>query len=421
LPKEKFRIDVMSAYRVTGAEAQDYALARNTRWVVTSLYFGPQSLTEKVEPSDAEVKEYFEEHRDEYAVKETRQVRYVAFGVSVSAQDSQAAAEAILRAHAQLVAGESFNLTMLDFSDLEADTSGALYARSRLDPGTDSIVKKLKPGTYSAPFLTTYGWQVVMLDSARTDSVALRRILVRVKGSGEALAAMRDSARVFAEKAVAGSFDTVALQYGLAVTPTRPMVGGELSLANMGIEGADQLLDWVRRAKPGSTFEKPLRGQQGFMVFGVGEVKPAGYQEFEKVKPGVSWKVRQAKEKALWMAKAGDALAQIRAGKSFEQYAQENPAVQLQTDSLAGSEDAQRRKGPEFAGVVQALAAGDKCGVLETNWGAFVLRCDERSEIQPPPVTAEAWTGQRQQQIGQQLMQTFLKEEGVKDYREGGY
>jgi hypothetical protein len=418
LPREKFRIDAASAYRVTNAETQDALTAANTRWRVTSLFFGARLAPQNQEPTDAEVQAYYDAHKADYKTKETRQLHYVLFPLRMTAADTQAAADIIQRAHAQLSAGEEFNLTMLDFSDHDPDTMSRMVARTTLDAKTDSIVAKLKPGSFSAPFLSGQGWQVVRLDSARKESVALRRITVRVKGSGEVLGTLRDSAGGFTDKALAGNFDTVAAGYGLAVMRFRPMVGGELNLGSMNLSGSSQLVDWAKTAKAGATFPKTLRGPQGFMVFSLSEVQPAGFQPFDKVKPAASWKVRQEKEKAVWLARANDAMQQIRAGKTLEQYAAEDTGVEIVTEEYKGSADAARRKGAQFGGVVAALAAGDKYGLLETDWGAFILRCDERALVQPPVLTAEAWVQQRREQVGQSLMQTMLKEENVKDFRE---
>ena len=419
LPKEKFRLDAASAYRVTNGEIQDGVAAANTHWKVTSLFFGPKLVTGQPEPTDAEAKAYYDAHKDDYKTKETRQIRYVVFPVQITAQDSQVALDNVTRAYAQLQGGETFNITMLDFSDMEPETSGAFVPKSRLDPKTDTVVAKLKPGSYSPPFLTTYGWQIVALDSARKDSIALRRILVRVKSSGEMQATMRDSAGAFADKAATTDLDTLAARYGLPAMKYRPMVGGELNAAGLNADGINQFVDWAKTAKAGATFAKALRVPQGYMVLGLGEIQHAGVQPFDKVKAAASWKVRQEKGKAIFVAKANDAIGQIRSGKTLEQYAQENPGVELVTEDYAGVTDASRRKGPEFGGTVEALAAGDKYGPLNTDWGSFILRCDERTEATPPVVTPDAWVQQRREQLGQALLQSFLKEDNVKDYREG--
>jgi parvulin-like peptidyl-prolyl isomerase len=161
----------------------------------------------------------------------------------------------------------------------------------------------------------------------------------------------------------------------------------------------------------------PQRGPYGYYVFSLAEITPAGVQEFEKVKPAAGWRVRQEKEKALWLAKAEAAVEQIRAGKTFEQFATENAGIEVQTEEFAGLLDARRRKGAEFAGAVFGLGPGERVGPVTTDWGAFVIRCDERT--QNPVLTAEGYAQQRQQELAQQMLEEFLKTPEVKDYRDG--
>ncbi len=416
LPREKFRIDVISAYRVTGPETEDALAAANTRWKTTALYFGPQALKQKFEPTEAEAKAWYEANKDSFRTKETRQLRYVSFPLTVTPQDSADAKEIIDRAYDQLLKGESFNLTTLDYSDLEAETLSAMTPRSGLDKLTDSVVSRLKPGQHSPPFLAAYGWQIVRLDSAKKDSVAYGRILVRVKMGSEMVGTVRDSVRSFIENAATEKFDTLAVRFGLTIRTARPLVGDQKDLPGLDVENAGQIVEWAKSAKAGQVYDLPQRGTQGYHVFELGEVKPAGVAEFEKVKQAATFRLRREKEKPAWTEAARQALDAIKAGKSFEQYAQENPGVELQVDSFNGIEDCRRKKGPEFAGAVAALNVGEKCGVVETNWGAFIIRCDDRA----PTATLDpaGYADERRAGVAQQVMTEMLKQPEVRDYRD---
>jgi hypothetical protein len=415
LPKEKFRIDVVSAYRVTKPEIDDGLSAANSRWKTASLYFGPRSLKEKVEPSEAEARAWYDAHKDDFRTKEMRQLRYVLFPLTVSREDSAAAKEVIDRAYDQLLQGESFNLTVIDYSDLEGDTVPAMTPRAGLDKLTDSILSGLKPGKYSPPFLAGYGWQIVLLDSLDKDSVSFRRVIVRVKLGTEQLAAARDSVRSFFEATAHEKFDTVAARYGLTVQAARPLFGDQKELPGLPIENPTALIEWARAAKPGQVFDLPQRGPNGYYVFELAEVKPVGVQDFEKVKQAATWRARQEREKQAWLAVAGQALDAVKAGKSFEQYAQENPGVELQTEEFNGLADCRRKKGPEFAGALAALNPGEKCGPVEADWGAFIIRCDERTST--GTLDAAGYADQRIQQVAGSLMQEMLTEPDVRDYR----
>jgi parvulin-like peptidyl-prolyl isomerase len=416
LPREKFRIDVINAYRPTNPEIEDALAAANTQWRTTALYFGARVMQQKYEPTEDETKAWFEAHKDSFRTKQTWQLNYVFFPLAITAQDSNDAREIIDRAYSQLVKGETFNLTALDYSDLEGETLPAMTPRTGLDKVTDSVLSRLKPGQYSPPYLAAYGWQIVQLDSAKKDSVAYRRILVRVKLGTEAAATVRDSVRSFIENAATERFDTLAARFNLTVQQLRPLVGDQKDLPGLDVENPGQLIEWAKKAKPGQVFDQPLRGTGGYYVFTLGEVKPAAYADYEKVKRAVVFRVRLEKEKAAWTQMAQQALAAVKAGKSFEQYAAENPGVELQTDSFAGLVDCRRKKGPEFAGALAALNPGEKTGVIETNWGAFIVRCDARTTVST--LEAAAYVDQRRSRVGQDLMGELLKQPEVKDFRD---
>ncbi|MEO0077774.1 MAG: peptidylprolyl isomerase [candidate division WOR-3 bacterium] len=418
LPKEKFRIDASIAYRVTDGEVEEALRETNFKLRATALLFGPQVVKTHFEPSEADVRAYYEKHKNDYRTRATRQPTYVVFPLTLTATDSQAAKELIDKAYDQLVRGDSFNATALDFSDLEPDTASVFFSRSRLDPKTDTVVRGLKPGSYSAPFLTNYGWQIVLLDSLRGDSVALRRILVRVKKGGEALAALRDSVRGFVERTKNEPFDSVAARYGLQVLRPRPMLDGKATFDELALESPSQLIEWAKRARPKEVMESPLRGMNGYYVFHMAEVKPAGFQEFDKVKPAVTWKLRQEKERVAWLAVAESAWSQVKSGKSLDQCAHDFPGVEMIAGELYESvRDARARRGAEFAGALSVLEPGEATGVVALNWGAYIIRCDER--IEAPVLTADAYVQQRQQQVVQELLRELLKEPEIKDYRDG--
>ena len=417
LPREKFRVDVDNAYRDTNPELEDALAAANTKWKTTSLFFGAQVLPQKVEPTDAEARAWYDANQKQFLRKEMRRLRMVYFPLAVTRDDSAAAKEAIDRAYDQLVKGETFNLTTLDYSDLEGETLSAMTPRAGLDKLTDSIVARLKPGQFSSPYFAQYGWQIVQLDSAKKDSVAFRRVLVRVKIGAEVLATVRDSVRSFIEKSATEKFDSLAARFGLPVRPVRPLYGDQKELPGLDVDSPTELIDWARAAKPGQVFDRPLRGARGYYVFELSEVKPAGVQEYDDMaKQVANASVRREKEKQVWLPMATQALNAVKAGKSLEQCAQENPGVEIQADSFSGIEECRMKKGTEFAGAVLALNTGEKYGLVEFEWGAFIIRCDERAPVSK--LEPAAYVEQRRTKVAQDLSADMLKPSEIRDYRD---
>jgi len=417
LPREKFRIDVDNAYRVTNSELEDALTAANTRWKTTALFFGSQVLTQKIEPTDAEAEAWYNANKKQFLRKEMRRLRLVYFPLALTPDDSAAAKEAIDRANDELVKGETFNLATLDYSDLEGETLSTMIPRTALDKVTDSILSRLKPGQHCSPYLAQYGWQIVQLDSAKKDSVAFRRILVRVKIGAEVLATVRDSVRSFIEKSANEKFDSLAARFGLQVRPVRPIYGDQKDLPGLDVDSPTELIDWARAAKPGQVFDRPLRGARGYYVFELSEAKPAGVQEYDDMAKQVAKAgVRREKEKQVWLPMARQALDAIKAGKSLEQCAQENPGVEIQADSFIGIAECRMKKGMEFAGAVLALNTGEKYGLVEFEWGAFIIRCDERASISK--LEPAAYVEQRRSKVAQDLSAGLLKPSEVRDYRD---
>lgn len=416
LPKEKLRIDVLNSFRLTRPEIEAALAEENSHWKVTSLYFGPRALSEKIEPTEPQVETYWREHQDEFQAREVRKFKYVVFPVAPTPQDSSDARDLIDRAYRQLESGESFNMTMLDFTDLIPDTTSALVGRGLLDPDTDSVVGTIRPGSHSAPFLADYGWQMVLLDSLRGDSLALRRILVRIKLGTDNVADVLDRVRDFIERCRSAPFDSVAADAGLVPAPTRPMVAGEINLAALQLSAPVRFEQWGRKAEPGDVIQGPIRGAGGYYLFTLEELVPGGLQTLEEARQQVVIRARRELEKEAWRSMATTAVGELQRGVSFEKHAAGHPEVELATEEFSGLADARRRRGPELAGALLGLDTGQRAGPIETGWGVFVLRCDERTVADG--LTAEQYAERRQQQLAQELMTRLLEEPDVKDFRD---
>ncbi len=416
LPKEKLRIDMVNSYRPTSGEIAYRERAEGNQYRVTSLYFGPRALTEKVEPTDDEVQAYYDSHQDDFRKDAVRHLRYISFPRVITPDDSAEAKEMIDRAHVQLQGDESFNLTMLDFSDLRPETLSAYFARDRFDAATDSLVGTLKIGEPSGPYLTPYGWQIVVVDSSTADSAAIRRILVRITMSSETVADVRENVSGFLDFIDNADFDSLADTKGFKVLQARPMVGDEPQLAGFDLVNPQRLIDWALKAEAGDIMPDPARGRDGYYVFQLDKYEPSVLQEYEQVKKQVSWRVKQAQEKEIWLSLARGVREQTRSGTPLDSFAGEGSKYELLSESFGGITDCRRRKGPEFAGAVLALEPGQTSGVVETNWGAFIIRLDGRQSngsFDPGEYAQE-----RQQQVSQELMKELLETPEVEDYRD---
>ncbi|MCX8015357.1 MAG: SurA N-terminal domain-containing protein, partial [candidate division WOR-3 bacterium] len=66
LPREKFRLDVINSYRPTTNEINDAMMKENTALKVSYLFITSKVLREPYKPTEAEIKSYYEKHKDKY-------------------------------------------------------------------------------------------------------------------------------------------------------------------------------------------------------------------------------------------------------------------------------------------------------------------------------------------------------------------
>lgn len=424
LRSQKVQIYAASAARPVTGEIEEALRQANSVVAVSWLYFSGRDVTE---PTEAEARDYYRRHPEEFRVpKEVREVRFAFFPLQTTAQDSLAARQRIDMAYARLRGAadsssrrDSLDMAMFTDSDFLPETTSTALMRSSLTPAVESALVRLRPGEFTPPLPAPSGWQIVLLDSVRNDTFWVRRIRTRIRPDNAAEIALLDSIRSFIEVASTAGPESAAIRTGVSFAPT-PLVlaGGKLTQQFIQLYAPGQLEEWARRAKAGDLMEAPLRGPAGFYVFLLSDVKPAGIRPWnEQVKQAALWRVRQERIKNAAVARAQEAIAELRNGKTLEQYASEHPEVMFGTDTVNGIWDYHIRgqRGVEFTGAALALSPGQTTGPVETRTGAYCIRCDARTEAQT--LSAEEYAQQRQQQIAQAILQKLWEEHEIRDFR----
>ncbi|MBM3314648.1 hypothetical protein FJY71_02235, partial [candidate division WOR-3 bacterium] len=331
LRQQKLQIYAASAIRPVSGEIEDALRQANSVRYVTWLQFSGRSADAPAAPTDAEAREYYRTHPDEFSIpKEVREVRFAYFPLRMTARDSAAARERMELAHARLRGAadtaslrDSFDMAMFTDSDFLPETSSVRVLRTEMEPAAESAVRRLSPGGYTQPVPGQYGWQIVRLDSTRADTFWVRRIRSRVRADNAAEIALGDTVRQFIDAARTFGPESAAAQTGVPVTPMPLMlVDGRLTQQSVQFYAPGQLEEWARQAGPGDVMEVPLRGPGGMYVFMLADVKPAGVRPWDaQVQQAAAWRLRQEQDKQAWTLQAAAAIEEIRAGKPLEQYA----------------------------------------------------------------------------------------------------
>lgn len=427
---QKLQSYVAGAIIVPRNEVEQAVNLMNTVVSVTALYIGPTALKEEernYDPTEAELRRYYNEHLKDFQPKEEiRELKFVFFPFTITPQDTQAARARIDEAYRRLLAADtaslrdSFEMAGLTFGDYEPDTSSVAFTSEQFAPTVESIIRRLRPGSFTKPLSTGNGWQIILLDSAHKDTFWVKRIRSRVKPDENRELALQDQIRQFLEAVAEGDFDSVAVGMNLMIGPTPARVLGKKRLSwSVEIYNPGQLVTWAADAKPGEVMPVPMRGPYGYYIFKLQRVLPVKPAAFEQAKEAVKWRVRQEREKRLCEEMANGALAQIKNGKKLEEYAAENPHIELINELINGTADmiARGRRGAEFVGAALALEPGQIAGPIKTNWGYYIIRCDEKHQNESSAMKPENYVQQKQQLLFQELWQKVTEQPESRDWR----
>ncbi len=429
LRPQKLRMYVSSTFHLNPKEIEENLAFANTVVSITTLHFGPATVTEEMkgfEPTEAQLREYYQKHIEEFSPKEEiRELSYILFPLKATAADSENAKQRIEEAYHRLLAADtanwrdSFEMASLSLGDFEPDTSSVRFLSKQFSPTVESIVRRLKPGEWTKPIAGENSYQIVLLDSTKGDTFWVRRIRTRIKPDNAREMAVLDQIREFIEQAKVAGFESTAVRFGLKIPPFPvQVVSKKPNPFGITIYNPTQLTQWAREAHVGDVMETPLRGPEGFYVFKFNKLIPPRPAPLEEVKEIIRRRVIMERERELWEKKAEVAIAAIKAGKSLNDYANENPGVALLKKEIKGCFDNERTvRGVEFVAAVLALEPGQTVGPIKTRRGAYIIRCEGKRASDPPVLPVEHYLQQKQEEIFGDLWQELTQEPEIKDWR----
>ncbi len=431
LRMQKLQTYIGGALLTPDNEVKEILSLANVVVSVTGVYISANTLSgeeRNYEPTESEVRAFYQQHRGDYIAKEeARELQWVHFPLMITLQDSQFAQMQIEDAYRRLVAAgpvslnDSFELVSLSLSDYEPDTVSIPCLKGQNLPVVDSAVRRLRPGQFTKPLFTGNGWQIILLDSVRNDTFWVRRIRTRIKSDVNREMVILEQVRQFIEQASNIGFDSAAAQMNLMLgRPTAFVLSKKKLVWPVKIYNPSQLISWSATAKVGEVTDVPLRGPAGFYVFKFANLirqnEPA---PFDRVKAGVKHRVKQEKEKILWREKAKIAADQIKAGKRLEEFAAENPGVEIFHEEINGIFDimAKGRRGPEYVGLVLALEPGQTVGPMEIGWGSYIVRCNVKRPKEVASITWEKYVQEKHQRLFQELWDKITEQPETRDWR----
>ncbi len=238
------------------------------------------------QPSDDELRAFFEEHRSEIpprpAVVHLRTI-FLPFDAVSSVGDE--ARRRIEEIYAKLQAGASFEELAKKYSeDPSAPLGGDLgFVRPEdlAEPAFRDAVRRLSPGQVSEPVRTTYGWHVIRVTEARPDGeVHVGHILVRAKASEKDVEAAFRKITAIRDSILAGAdFGEMARRWN-----ADPAAGDDGDLGWLRVNDLPQYFrDLLQGLQPGQV-SQALRESSGFRIVQMVEREESRPWAFDEIR-----------------------------------------------------------------------------------------------------------------------------------------
>lgn len=330
---------------------------------------------------DAEVKQYFDSHRDDFKRPATAYLSYVQLIRLADARDSAAARQRALDLRKEILGGAPFDeVAKRESSDsVSAKSGGSLgeFGRGTMDPAFERAAFSLPIGTVSEPVLSAFGYHLIQVEKRSGAKVTARHILIPIEITGQhrdELDARADSLESLgAEKLDPAALDTAARALGLRVGQANPLQKG--SRVQVGLQAVPDAGIWAFQAKPGET-GRIVEVSYAYFLFRLDSLQPEGVPPFETIKDAVTFAARDAKKFEVARTIGADLVQRISHGSTLAQAAsalhlphQEFPPFPRTNPPLTN---------PKLVGTAFGLAVGQTSSLIDTDDGLYVIHVLKR-------------------------------------------
>ncbi|WP_427966784.1 SurA N-terminal domain-containing protein [Altererythrobacter sp.] len=293
---------------------------RPERRTIRYASFGIGSLDESVEPTEAEIAARFKRDASEYAAKETRTLTQLIVPTQDAANTlrDRIAAGASMETVAREAGFSTTSIGPVSQSDYE-DSSSAAVAKS---------VFEAERGAIAAPARSGLGWHIVRIDKIdRTPAKTLAQVSGDIRTAlleEKRIAALADlSARVEEQIDEGAPMSEVAEQLGVKVSTTPALTADGRVYGQPGqgvppeLSGTVETAFQMREGEP--QLAEVVRGQT-FLIFEVGEITPSASAPLSDIKDQVI---------AAWRLSEGSRLAREAADRIIGRLGGDEPVATL--------------------------------------------------------------------------------------------
>lgn len=255
----------------TTAEAEREYHNQNDVAEVKYVYVPYYTLSDSaVNPTDADLKAYFEKHKDKFKTEATRDIRYVTFQLTPSSDDTLAIKEEMKKIAAEI--GQTDDDSAFAVSNTDGQTPFTKYNAGTLPAFIDR--ERLKQGEVIGPVLDGDAFKVVKISSITKDTAYSARashILIKWDNETEAAkkAAKEKARNILKDLKSGANFAAKAMEFGTDGTRTR---GGDLGWFTQG-QMVKPFEDAIFKATKTGLLNDVVETQYGYHIISVTNLK----------------------------------------------------------------------------------------------------------------------------------------------------
>lgn len=399
--QQKLSNFIMSGLRVSRSDIEQVYINQNSFADIQYVRFPYSEVSDdEIQYTDSDLRNYYDNNRDQYQREETYRFRYVSFDKSPTGEDTVrtvADVEELIPAFADAEDHSSFlqrYQSTVPFRDSFVDVDDL---REEYQP-----VQELEVGEVSDVHMINGDPHVFKLVEREGNEIKFAVLSFNVVADPIAtidrLAEEADEFRFYAQEdgfmseAETQEFD-VQQASATKGNPTVP-----------GIGNAQQLVNRLERLETGDISEA-LELSDRFVVVQLQEKILEGIRPFEEVRGQIENEVRNQRRREMTVQQASSLLDEY---STLEELAEgEDTNVQSATNVQMGSFNIPGAgREPSIIGVIFGLDEGEQSGVLEGENAAFVLRVENLELADPENMTDEDRRTIRQQ-LEQQKFSLF--------------
>jgi peptidyl-prolyl cis-trans isomerase D len=432
----KYAALVRSAILVPDSDLAREFSSRNDKATIEYVLIPSSRLESGVQPTDAELKDYYEKHRDRYRKPEQRKIKYllvdqakvrakstpsdaelqaeytlrreslrmpeqvVASHVLIKTDPSGGPeADAAARAKAEKIlarakAGEDFAKLAREASDdpSSKESGGQLppFTRGQMVPEFEQAVFAMAPGEIVGPVKTQFGYHVIKLASKTPEHVqtfeeargALGADLTQRKTEAEVSRLARDLVEKVQKLSDPSDEEMRKLQNDIVTFNTTPWVARGEPVPGIGAN--PQFADEAFSTKIGRVSKTAVSTARGPAIVKPAEERPAGVPPFDELRTRVAdeWKTDRREREAL--EKLQPASREIASGTPLPQIAARyDTEVKTTPEFAPGGPIPEIGNAPELSASVFKTSQGQAGPPVPVPGGFVLFRVIDRKTADP--------------------------------------